>query len=169
MTQNLQEHIIDQEKALEFILGGNSIFTVRKVVDQSRKTFKVYKSKKYADKFRVYVLTGPDNTKSYTEIGLITMDELKNVRFEAHNYLGNKDYITLFERIFMSFSIGLVMPSIEMWHSGRCCRCGRVLTVPESIAAGIGPECAFKTSYLHIDYDAMASGGEDDYEDGEEF
>ena len=29
-------------------------------------------------------------------------------------------------------------------ESGNCCRCGRLLTVPESIAAGIGPECASK-------------------------
>lgn len=29
----------------------------------------------------------------------------------------------------------------EFWHEGRCGRCGRVLTVPESIASGLGPEC----------------------------
>lgn len=27
-------------------------------------------------------------------------------------------------------------------QSGRCCRCGRLLTVPASIHAGMGPECA---------------------------
>ena len=27
------------------------------------------------------------------------------------------------------------------WHEGRCGRCGRKLTVPESIEAGYGPEC----------------------------
>lgn len=32
--------------------------------------------------------------------------------------------------------------ALEIWHEGRCGRCGRKLTVPESIAAGIGPECA---------------------------
>lgn len=30
---------------------------------------------------------------------------------------------------------------IEVWHEGRCGRCGRRLTVPESIANGLGPEC----------------------------
>ena len=29
----------------------------------------------------------------------------------------------------------------EFWHEGRCGRCGRTLTVPESIASGVGPEC----------------------------
>lgn len=27
-------------------------------------------------------------------------------------------------------------------HEGRCCRCARPLTHPESIATGIGPDCA---------------------------
>jgi hypothetical protein len=29
-------------------------------------------------------------------------------------------------------------------HEGKCGRCGRTLTVPSSIDAGIGPECAAK-------------------------
>jgi len=29
----------------------------------------------------------------------------------------------------------------EFWHEGRCGKCARRLTVPESIANGIGPEC----------------------------
>ena len=30
----------------------------------------------------------------------------------------------------------------EVWHEGRCGKCGRVLTVPESLILGLGPECA---------------------------
>jgi len=30
---------------------------------------------------------------------------------------------------------------LEIWHEGRCGRCNRKLTVPASIALGIGPEC----------------------------
>lgn len=29
----------------------------------------------------------------------------------------------------------------EFWHEGRCARCSRRLTVPESISSGFGPEC----------------------------
>jgi hypothetical protein len=31
--------------------------------------------------------------------------------------------------------------SLEIWHEGSCLRCGRKLTVPESIESGYGPEC----------------------------
>lgn len=30
---------------------------------------------------------------------------------------------------------------VEIWHEGKCGRCGRQLTVPESIESGFGPEC----------------------------
>ena len=37
------------------------------------------------------------------------------------------------------------MPAeLEVWHQGSCGKCGRPLTVPESIASGIGPVCASK-------------------------
>ena len=29
--------------------------------------------------------------------------------------------------------------ALEVWHEGKCCRCGRTLTVPESVKLGIGP------------------------------
>lgn len=33
---------------------------------------------------------------------------------------------------------------VEVWHDGKCGRCRRDLTVPESVARGLGPECAEK-------------------------
>ncbi len=33
---------------------------------------------------------------------------------------------------------------LEIWHEGRCGRCNRKLTVPESVASGFGPECIGK-------------------------
>lgn len=33
---------------------------------------------------------------------------------------------------------------LQVWHEGRCGRCGRKLTVPSSIETGLGPECAGK-------------------------
>tara|TARA_R110002096_G_scaffold84290_4_gene194649 strand:+ start:14 stop:667 length:654 start_codon:yes stop_codon:yes gene_type:complete len=33
---------------------------------------------------------------------------------------------------------------MEIWHEGKCSRCGRKLTVPSSIATGLGPVCATK-------------------------
>lgn len=35
----------------------------------------------------------------------------------------------------------VLMEQAEWWHEGVCGRCGRRLTVPESIETGFGPEC----------------------------
>lgn len=46
------------------------------------------------------------------------------------------------------FAAAVVMNTdspIRFQHEGRCCVCGRPLTNPESIDAGIGPECAGKS------------------------
>lgn len=34
-----------------------------------------------------------------------------------------------------------VLSAAEIMHEGKCCRCGRKLTHPESIETGLGPEC----------------------------
>ena len=38
------------------------------------------------------------------------------------------------------------LPGAELWHEGRCGRCGIRLTVPESIARGLGPTCYGKAT-----------------------
>lgn len=35
-------------------------------------------------------------------------------------------------------------PQLVVHHEGHCGKCGRTLTVPSSIEAGIGPDCATK-------------------------
>lgn len=35
-----------------------------------------------------------------------------------------------------------IPPELEVMHEGKCGRCGRTLTDPQSIELGIGPECA---------------------------
>lgn len=42
----------------------------------------------------------------------------------------------------LPFSVDHLMKEADWWHEGRCGRCGRRLTVPESIESGFGPECA---------------------------
>lgn len=37
----------------------------------------------------------------------------------------------------------------EFWHEGRCAKCAKRLTVPESIAFGYGPECLMQVG-LHL-------------------
>jgi hypothetical protein len=49
----------------------------------------------------------------------------------------SKVFLWVIERIFNN-----TLPDyIEVWHEGKCGKCGRKLTTPKSIDNGIGPEC----------------------------
>jgi hypothetical protein len=90
--------------------------------------------------FFVSLLNGPDNTASYTYMGII-----RNGRFTRTNnskVTQDAPSYKAFKWLFDQLSMDRLPATVECWHEGRCGRCNRLLTVPESIAAGIGPECA---------------------------
>lgn len=129
-----------QEKAFEFIMGGNALFTVKSNKTGQRYTFKVLHDRHIETQYKVYIMNGSDNTKDYKQIGVISIQSGSPI-FKAISTVHNNEPIVAFDHIFLNLCIGLHMPQLEIWHEGRCCRCGRILTVPESISNGIGPEC----------------------------
>jgi hypothetical protein len=125
---------------LRFILAGNAYFTLRSAKTGTRYTFRVSK-KKDGDVHFVSTMYGSDNTADYAYLGVI-----KNGQFTltAKSRFTNdspqaKAFGWAFDHIMGADRIPDVL---EFWHEGRCGRCARLLTVPESIANGIGPECA---------------------------
>ena len=91
----------------------------------------------------VQVLTGPDNTQDWKYLGYLR----RGVYF--HGGLKAKISATAasamaFKWFWENTARGAAMPSLEVFHEGRCGRCGRALTVPESIQSGFGPECIGK-------------------------
>jgi hypothetical protein len=135
---------IGQESAKDFILGGNALFTLKNIKTETRFTYKVIRDFHNKDLYKVLLLTGPDNTSNYRQIAWI---EVKNfmpeLRPSSIHTRDGKGFVFL-DHVWMNLILGLFMPSLEIWHNGRCCRCGRILTVPESIENGIGPECIKK-------------------------
>lgn len=123
----------------EFVLAGNARFTLVSKRTGARFTFKVRQPENKP--YFVSVMTGTDNTSDYTFLGTI---------FENSGYVhGSRSRIAYdapaakaFEWFYHKvFQWNQLPDSLEIWHEGRCGRCGRPLTVPESIANGLGPEC----------------------------
>jgi len=54
----------------------------------------------------------------------------------------NAQSVDVFQYVFNKLIQGTLSEFIEIWHEGRCGKCGRQLTVPSSIESGIGPECS---------------------------
>ena len=142
--------IIKQTEVLNFITAGKATFTIKNIATENRYTYKVRaprdKKKEEATLLWVSVMTGPDNEMSYSYIGCLR--KLPSGQwvfgYSSKSKLSSQaPSVKGFEIIFNTiWSVGKVNANLEFWHEGTCCRCGHPLTVPESIASGIGPECA---------------------------
>lgn len=137
MTHSHQ--IIGSENIKTFVLGGNSTFTIKSAKTGARYTFKVTK-KKNGDIYWVKVLNGSDNTSDYRFIGTIFPN---GFRHSTNGKIGmNAPSVKAFAWFIDTLTKGVALPSsLLFYHEGKCARCNRVLTVPESIISGFGPEC----------------------------
>ncbi len=125
---------LNNSEALNFIIAGNSTSTFLNRETDNRFTYKVKKSKD-SDLFFVSVLTSPD---VYTYIGYITNDFKLGKKSKISK---DAQSVKVFNYIFRKLKSGNLPEKIEIWHNGKCGKCGRKLTVPSSIDTGIGPEC----------------------------
>lgn len=142
----------DPESALAYILAGRATFTVISRKTGVRFTYRVKLAPTGSDPARnrpwfVSVLTGPENESAYTYLGNIW----PNAKVRVDYTLGRKSSVKAdapsnraFDWLIRALRADKLPETVEIWHSGRCGRCGRLLTVPASIEAGIGPECAMK-------------------------
>lgn len=150
-------HPLTNPNALTFILAGNAIFTLRSVVTDKTLTFRVRRAKDdsssfwrslttcesavragtFAGCYFVDLLTGPDNTNDYTYIGVIN----RQGAYRPNTQRINTNAYAVFDWFYTRLRDGKPTPNCECFHEGRCGKCGRVLTVPESIESGLGPIC----------------------------
>lgn len=133
---------LQNSQIADFIFGGKSIFTVRNVNTGNRFTYKFTRKKtlKEGDEDIVFVkvLMGADNTSDYMFIG--TVFGQSTYRHSSKSPFG-ADTQSSKAIEWVVKNINSLPHNIEVWHEGRCARCGRKLTVPESIQSGFGPEC----------------------------
>lgn len=128
----------------DFVFGGNATFTIVSKVSGARFTYRVRKCKNDETLFFVSVLNGADNESSYAYLGTMRKAAVTSYKHGRKSKIGetatSSKSVDWFTRHVLS---AMTLPeSVEFWHEGSCGRCGRKLTVPESIARGIGPECA---------------------------
>jgi len=130
------------------MFAGNAILTFLSVPTQTRFTFAIERFKQStsnpeAEKSQplgVKLLTGSNNTSDYTYMGTIFKD--LNFRVKNNGKISvNAPSFKAFQYVYDKVLKGIEDKRIEIYHSGQCCRCGRLLTDPESIKAGLGPEC----------------------------
>jgi len=132
-------HELPPKEALAYILAGHGKATL--IGRTARYTFKFSTS---ADNNLVFVglLTTPDNEHGYQYIGFIPKDDKHIVAGRKGN--ANHPAFKALAWYLHKCQTGDGSPAAQatFMHEGVCGRCGRTLTVPESIQRGIGPICA---------------------------
>lgn len=118
----------------------NGIVTVRSVRTGEHRTFRVRTQpddSNFAPGERVAsLLSGPDNTRCYTPFGFVQADgsirlfKSKEGDGPWAKYADMLSHPEAYQR------------TAEFMFEGRCRRCDRTLSHPESLISGIGPECA---------------------------
>lgn len=144
----------------DFFFGGKAIFTVKNNTTGEHRTYQIKITKPNA-RFRrpttlMLQMTGTDNEKHYSYVGKIirtyvsaaqaydrkehkpgTLEKTDNSKFSE-----DSKQFKACKWILRHIWFNLDWPdTMEVNHAGRCGRCGRLLTNPESIERGIGPEC----------------------------
>jgi len=121
----------------------NGFVTVTNPKTGGRRTFRVRTEKWGKDTHRVVgLLTGPRNTADYTNFGFVEADGSVKVWYKKRR----ETAFVKFARMLADNRRDLytVQKGVTYRLEGRCRRCNRTLTVPESIESGIGPVCAKK-------------------------
>lgn len=150
-----------------FILAGQSIFTIEpspeyilahsksrplpggKIIPKCKPhyTYRIRKPDK-ADSTSNYfidLLIGPQNEADYKYLAMLIT--ATGSIFAGRNYPTTKETygFRILARVLAAIWEGKTDKIIEAgWnvhHVGKCGRCGRTLTTPESVESGIGPEC----------------------------
>ena len=141
---------LSKECVKNYVLGGKATVTVQSSNTGQYYTYRVLKADKITEynAYYIYYLHGPDNTKDYRYIGIYFPDT------PHYHPVGDYKDIDIsgwpiVMRVFKYFidRIDNVPSTLNVYHNGKCGRCGRKLTTPESIERGLGPEC-YKRSKL---------------------
>jgi hypothetical protein len=136
------------ELSEKFLLAGRALFTVSNPKGDHY-TFRVKKAEsewpvgsgRMSTSYFVSV-KAPGGDYPYRYIGMLLLDKkiLKTTNKSAF-LPGSKEYEVAAWACFAVLDQKMIPDGYHIEHAGRCGKCGRTLTDPESIQRGIGPEC----------------------------
>jgi hypothetical protein len=133
---------MDKKTARAFVTAGNATITLKSLKTGKHLVYKVVKPNENTPHF-VRVKTGNDYTRF---VGTIFSDG----NYHHGRQTNPKSTSAQAWRYFWEHlnKAGDFPDELEVRHEGRCGRCGRPLTDPESQDRGIGPVCASKMGLL---------------------
>lgn len=144
----MERGVIQLKDALQFVVGGNAYFILKSKRTGVELSYHIYPPKSH-DKEKpgvlwVNVLVTSSTHSEYKYIGFMKVLEGKweyYYSFRTEAVLATATSVAAFKWFMKLLYSGNYSNNLEIFHQGRCCRCGRELTTPQSILSGIGPRC----------------------------
>lgn len=132
----------DAVATVRFMLGGKAIVTFQSEKTGTHFTYRIRGrgAKGSPVSHFVAVLTRPEH---YEYLGCIFHEKVYGHGRKSKIGPEAKSAVA-FAWVWSKLSAGHMPVSLEVYHEGRCGRCGRRLTTPRSCESGIGPECEKK-------------------------
>lgn len=135
-------NLLTTDNIRDYVLGGNATFTLVSGDTERRFTYKMQVSDNKPCLYFVRLLHGPDNEQDYKYIGCYYSDT--GIFYIAKEYRDRANYswpASIRAINYFLQHLEHVPTNLYVYHEGRCARCGRKLTTPQSIMDGFGPEC----------------------------
>jgi hypothetical protein len=138
------------QDARRFVLAGDAIVTLQSLKSGRHFTYNVQESKPNPDfpnaariHFVKLLSDGSADDGTFRYLGLI--NEHGQFRLTRRSSAGPDAPSVRAFSFFMSLQ--QLHPDLVIRHTGKCGRCGKTLTVPESIDSGLGPVCRAEMSH----------------------
>lgn len=134
----MAHQMTDRNLILRFLHSGRAMFTLRSKSTDRHYTYRVRKSSAYDRGYFVTIRVGA----SWLYMGVLEDFGIRATR--NSQYASHTEQVKAFDWCMRAIQNDRGMHLFEFWHEGKCGRCGRALTHPESVRSGIGPECSKK-------------------------
>lgn len=126
--------LLPSNQTKQFILAGNALITIKSLRTSKHFTYRIRKHKTRDVWFVSVAYNGGERKFNYLGC-ILTNQTFKHTK--ASQVKPNADSFIAFNWSWNNLS----SQQIEVWHEGKCGRCGKVLTDPTSISSGYGPNC----------------------------
>lgn len=136
----------------KFVVAGNATFTLKSEKTGKHFTYKVREPKDRPDTMWGRIRNPKNTTRfvsvlcdgdKYVYMGIIN-DLSDGISFRQtlkSNFNTDSPSVKALNYFLNGLNHNQIAHNLHVYHSGKCCRCGRELTDPVSISLGIGPIC----------------------------
>ncbi len=135
---------IAHEHLIPYLFAGHATFTISSRKSGERFTYRLIRADPLEGQgeppYFLQLLTGPSNTDDFRYLGVVFGQ--RKLVLTAKSCAGEDATAVKAFRWALEWVVHGNLTAAEICHDGTCGHCGRPLTVPESVARGIGPVCA---------------------------